>query len=159
MIKLPAAPGVKYRGTVLTNPGGPGGSGTFFVRFAGLALQTMTGSGYDVLGFDPRGVGASTPNAQCFMSDSERFMFAVQGRDRLLNASDDSVGIYRAREQVIGARCEDFIGGEDGITRYMGTASVARDMVEIAQGLGESEVNYWGFVSSQSAFPCHHLWR
>ena len=130
------------------NPGGPGGSGTLFSLLFGRALQTVVGGDYDILGFDPRGTGASTPRAECFGSDTERMTWLMQaGGGRLLNVSDDSLLMYRAREQVMGARCEEKIGGEGGIARFAGTPSVATDMVEIAKKLGQEKVNYWGFVS------------
>ena len=44
-------------------------------------------------------------------------------------------------------RCAERVGGEEGIARFMGTASVARDMLEIAQKMGQEKVQYWGFVS------------
>ena len=139
-----------HRGAVFFNPGGPGGSGTLFTVMIGRAMAAIIGEGYDVLGFDPRGVGASIPRVDCFGNKAEREIWDVQGGYQLLNVSDDTVAMYRARERLVGRRCEEWIGGEGGITRFVGTPSVARDMVEIAKKLGQEKVHYWGFVS--------HLW-
>ena len=49
----------RYRGPVLINPGGPGGSGVDFVAAAGPLLSTIIGPEFDIIGFDPR--GASNP--------------------------------------------------------------------------------------------------
>ena len=147
MVPSPLRGTPEYRGTVLVNPGGPGGSGTYLVKLGGQALQVLVGDSYDVLGFDPRGVGKSTPGADCFTSSSERAIWETQLGHRILNASDDTLGVYRAREQVVGARCKAYIGGEGGIARFMSSASVARDMLEISQKLGQDKVNYMGFVS------------
>ncbi|EWC46079.1 hypothetical protein DRE_04653 [Drechslerella stenobrocha 248] len=64
IIKLPAklGGGVKYKGIVLTNPGGPGEIGTSFVLNAGGEIANATGPGWDIIGFDPRGMGYSVPN-------------------------------------------------------------------------------------------------
>lgn len=51
---------------LLINPGGPGGSGTSFAEIAGSSLQAIVGSSRDVIGFDPRGIGATTPRIDCF---------------------------------------------------------------------------------------------
>jgi pimeloyl-ACP methyl ester carboxylesterase len=44
-----------YRGPILVNPGGPGGSGVDLVARRGALLSTVVGPEYDVVGFDPRG--------------------------------------------------------------------------------------------------------
>ena len=136
-----------HRGAVFFNPGGPGGSGTLLTISMGRALGAIVGEGYDVLGFDPRGIGASTPRVDCFEDEAEREIWSVQGGYRLVNASDDTLTMYRARERLVGRRCEERVGGDGGIARFAGTPSVARDMVEIAKKLGQEKVHYWGFVS------------
>lgn len=68
----------RYGGPVLVNPGGPGGSGVSLALGWGQALQTIIdpapradgllesrGKYYDVLGFDPRGIGFTEPAARC----------------------------------------------------------------------------------------------
>jgi pimeloyl-ACP methyl ester carboxylesterase len=58
---------------LLVNPGGPGGSGTAFVLGIGKTLQSIVSSNnsQDVVGFDPRGVGATTPNVDCWAYPSD----------------------------------------------------------------------------------------
>jgi pimeloyl-ACP methyl ester carboxylesterase len=53
-----------YRGVMLTNPGGPGASGTGLVVLADY-VRGGVGHQYDWIGFDPRGVGASSPALRC----------------------------------------------------------------------------------------------
>jgi hypothetical protein len=45
-----------YHGPILVNPGGPGGSGVDLVLKAGPLLSTILGPGFDIIGFDPRGM-------------------------------------------------------------------------------------------------------
>ncbi|PCH44433.1 alpha/beta-hydrolase [Wolfiporia cocos MD-104 SS10] len=153
---LPATDTENYRGTILINPGGPGGSGTDLVRRRGKDISRIAGGSFDVLGFDPRGTGASTPSAQCFDSQSQHKIWDLQGGDRMLNLTDGSIPFARARQAAIGRRCEEVLGGngkesengtaaEWGAGRFMSTASVATDMLEITQRLGEDKLKYWGF--------------
>ena len=139
-----------YRGTVLINPGGPGGSGTNLVERAGANISRIVGESFDVLGFDPRGTGASTPRVDCFASAAQRDIWKTQVGHQFLNASDHTMGLYRARETVVAAKCEEAIGGELGIARFMSTASVATDMIKITEKLGQEKLHYWGFVSCLS---------
>jgi len=153
---LPATDKENYRGTILINPGGPGGAGTSLVKSRGKNISHIAGGSFDVLGFDPRGTGASTPSAQCFESQSEFDIWGLQAGDKLLNLSDGSVGMARAREKVVGQMCEKAIGGngkedpngtaeEWGPGRFMSTASVATDMLKITEKLGQEKLKFWGF--------------
>ncbi|KAL6299866.1 alpha/beta-hydrolase [Sparassis latifolia] len=152
---LPATDKANYKGTILLNPGGPGGSGTSLVARAGKNLSQIVGPAYDVLGFDPRGTGASTPVAQCFASEAEYQIWNLQGGG-LLHPDGVSVPLARAREQVVGQRCAQALGGsgiedaagslkEWGGGRFMSTPSVATDMLRITEKLGQEKLQYWGF--------------
>ncbi|KAH9922875.1 uncharacterized protein BXZ73DRAFT_104100 [Epithele typhae] len=111
------------RGTILINPGGPGGSGTDLAGRAGANISQIVNS------FDP----------------SQRKIFDAQRGAWAVNRTDSTTGVAMARQEIVGARCEANIGGEDGIARYMSTASVSRDMIEISSRVGEEKLNYWGF--------------
>lgn len=136
---LPATDSANYKGILLLNPGGPGGSGTQTLGQLGAALRQVAGPGYDLIGFDPRGVGATVPNAQCFAPEEfDRFML----REVLVTrAGDGSVARARRRDEVIAAKCAAALGEK---ARFMDTGSVARDMVSIASAMGQEKVNYWG---------------
>lgn len=160
----PATDKRNYRGTIFLNPGGPGGSGTDLMRRFGENIGHIVGPSFDLLGFDPRGTGFTTPLAWCFNSDSERAIWSTQEGHQLLNASDGSVGLFYARAKLIGERCEKRIGGEWSIGRFVSTPNVARDMLEISQMLGQDKLQYWGFVSDICTCDCgggidHPLFR
>ena len=143
---IPVQDHANYRGTIFLNPGGPGGSGVGLIDRRGKNISRIVGPAYDVLSFDPRGIGYTTPLASCFDSKAQRDIWASQEGHRLMNASDGSVAIYRARAKMLGERCAHRIGGEWGIGRFAGTAYVARDMLEMTQKLGQPKLQYWGFV-------------
>ncbi|KAF3314381.1 hypothetical protein TWF173_004723 [Orbilia oligospora] len=77
IVKYPTnATGANYKGAVLTNPGGPGYLGTEFIYGPGIAnliANNVTGPGYDILGFDIRGVGYSVPYGSCNITADELF--------------------------------------------------------------------------------------
>ncbi|GJE96001.1 hypothetical protein PsYK624_121940 [Phanerochaete sordida] len=64
-----------YLGPILFNPGGPGGSGVDAVVENAPVFQAVLGSNFDVVGFDPRGVGHSTPALAFFESPAEALAF------------------------------------------------------------------------------------
>src|SRR3954447_1524769 len=76
LIRLPATG--KKLGTLFTNPGGPGNSGVAFVRDEARDVYSAgVRARFDVVGFDPRGVGASTP-VQCFASADAQQAFDAE---------------------------------------------------------------------------------
>lgn len=143
-------------GTILINPGGPGASGTTLIQRSGDKISKMVGPEFDILGFDPRGIGATTPRAQCFSSNAQYKIWDLD--EPLLNATDHSIPLARSREQVVSELCLKAIGGNEkeqlngtaeewGVGRFMDTASVATDMLHIVEKLGQERLQYWGFVS------------
>ncbi|MBJ8343144.1 alpha/beta hydrolase [Antrihabitans sp. YC2-6] len=122
-------------GSVLMNPGGPGASG---LRLAAYGYLTPLGERFDVVGFDPRGIGASTPSIQCF-NDEER------DADRQeLDLDNSPAGIEEQEEET-----RDYIdkcferSGEDFL-EHVGTYEVVRDMDIIRGALGDEKLNYVG---------------
>lgn len=128
-----------FGGTIIVNPGGPSGSGVGFVLRAGETIQRAAdgAKNYEILSFDPRGVGLTTPAADCFRDEFARGTWELE--DRAIGPLDAGPGVAlqkMARASAFGRLCE---GGsaEDNIRGYMSTSSVARDMVEIVDKLDE----------------------
>ncbi|KZW01552.1 alpha/beta-hydrolase [Exidia glandulosa HHB12029] len=151
---IPATNKANYQGTILVNPGGPANSGTLFVLEAGPALAQLFGPTFDILGFDPRGTGATTPLAMCFESPQGSDAWARR-EVVALHVDDPSIPLARARDEIFAALCASRLGGngredisgsaEDwGIGRFMDTASVATDMFHIVRKLGQSKLHYYG---------------
>lgn len=147
---------------LLINPGGPGGSGTAFVLGAGRMLQTIIGDHHDIIGFDPRGIGATTPPTNCFAAAGDpqgldganvglinRLSWLVAGHDvGLVNSSDVALSKVDVRARALARLCKkvDDFEGENSIFRYVNTANVARDMLSIVEAWDE-----W-----RSAPKCEH---
>ncbi|KAG6049844.1 hypothetical protein E4U17_006661 [Claviceps sp. LM77 group G4] len=142
-----------FGGSIFLNPGGPGGSATDMIRQLGPAIQQrIEHSGrrhYEYIGMDPRGVGFSWPPANCFPGDlfsRQTYNTETKGLGAL-NEGARTIPYGLAMEQGFGQHClkADSTGANGGpIFSYAGTASVARDMVEVAdqiEKLRQKEAN------------------
>lgn len=125
-------------GPLVVNPGGPGGSGVTgaIIAAAGLVESPITES-FDVVGFDPRGVGATTPAADCY-SDEEADAGTVP-----LGSQGTTVEFTEDDTRKIMEKCAEGSGGIDALT-HMGTRDTARDMDVLRAALGEDELTYFG---------------
>lgn len=148
MIKLPAAvlaDAASFAGSVLTNPGGPGGSGVEFLLRDGKGLRAVLDKPgrrhYEVVSFDPRGIGSSRPRANCFAHDMlGRDAAALELRGRGSLAGDGALPYVLALQRAIGRRCQD--ADESGVNGgqilgYMSTPNVARDLVQMVDKIAE----------------------
>lgn len=141
--RLRATDKKNYKGPVFFNPGGPGGSGIWALKDHGKQLQTVIGNNYDIITFDPRGIGASVPRIDCWGSGQRRHNWAMQETPVL----DSHQGVYYdawARAAAYSLACEQS-HMSNGLLKHIGTASHARDMLEILNQMGEEKLQYWGF--------------
>ncbi|GAA4977800.1 alpha/beta hydrolase [Yinghuangia aomiensis] len=123
-------------GALVVNPGGPGGSGIDFARYAASAFPKSVLQRYDIVGFDPRGVGESAP-VRC-LTDSQMDTYT-----QLDPTPDDP-----AEEQALVTGFTDFGKGCEAMSSqllgHVSTAEAARDMDQIRSALGEPKLNYVG---------------
>jgi pimeloyl-ACP methyl ester carboxylesterase len=136
VVRLPAADRGKRVGSLVVNPGGPGGSGVRYARAAAQVITAKVRNSFDIVGFDPRGVGMSEP-VDC-LDDAELDTFlAVDG-------SPDSA---RERKQLA-REARQFAAGcgrrTGELLPHLSTADVARDMDLLREALGEERLNYLG---------------
>ncbi|MFB6806285.1 alpha/beta hydrolase [Streptomyces sp. NPDC056387] len=124
------------QGPLLVNPGGPGGSGRALAGFIASALPKDVAAQYDVIGFDPRGVGKSEPALDC-------------GPGHFTPVRPDSVPLDAQTEQANLDRVKSF--AESCQTRhadvlpYIGTVSAARDLEVLRGALGAAKLSYFGY--------------
>lgn len=140
-LKKRAADG-ESRGTLFINPGGPGGSGVEQVENAeqrGFSQELM--AGYDIVGFDPRGIGSSTP-VNCGEAASP-FEWGVRpGEPQEGQAFEDWTQGYMTRISEFQEECQE--NSEPGLLDHMGTVSVARDLDVLRAVSAEKSLNYLG---------------
>lgn len=128
-------PDSEYQGVMLVNPGGPGGSG-LTLSVLGSYVPKDAGKAYDWIGFDPRGVGASEPSVSC---DRE---FAGYHRPPYVPTSSKIVRAWFAKNNAYTRDCDAKNGK---ILEHLTTRDVAKDMDLIRAGLGQRQINYYGF--------------
>ncbi|WP_410568036.1 alpha/beta hydrolase [Amycolatopsis sp. cmx-4-61] len=119
-------------GSVLMDPGGPGGSGTEQVK-NGWSLSPEITRRFDTVGFDPRGVGASG-RISCGLEE----LIADHPRVPRNQAEFDRLAAYNRK---LGESCDRLSGP---LGRFGDTKSVARDMDAIRVALGEPKLTYYG---------------
>ncbi|VDC03622.1 unnamed protein product [Peniophora sp. CBMAI 1063] len=149
LIRIPSPYGLNgsdaYRGPLLINPGGPGASGieTVLTETAQQLLE-LVGDVYDLVGFDPRGVGRSTPQAQRIPSQLQA---AIWGEETLFGALPPlsipgNVGLTLAKAEVSNA-----VYGQSGADYlpFINTPYTAEDMMQIVRAHGRDKLSYYGF--------------
>ncbi len=138
VIRLPAAsPGSKI-GSLLLNPGGPGGSGVDIARGIAPYLPLELRARFDIVGFDPRGIARSTP-LRCYDTSEEAYADLPAHVFPVTSAEEQA---QRAADAKLVAAC----GRHGGpILEHMSTADVARDMDRLRALFGDSKLNYLGF--------------
>ncbi|MGV9943405.1 alpha/beta hydrolase [Streptomyces sp. NPDC003401] len=123
------------RGSVLLNFGGPGGPGVPGLAYGGKEFMDLT-DGYDVVTFDPRGVGRSSP-VSCGGAKND----AYAALDNAPEALGDPQELL-ARLKKAAAACAEHSGP---VLPHIGTVDAARDMDVIRAALGDEKLNYLGF--------------
>lgn len=148
IIKLPAVVAETdstFGGAIITNPGGPGEPGTEFVVDFGHKLRSVADKPgkrhYEIISFDPRGVGNSDPAANCFPDNTlDRIVSTFETRANGASFQGlEAIPYGLALQDVYGKRCKEADDRlEGGIFEYMSTATVARDIVEMVDKIEEA---------------------
>ncbi|GIJ30626.1 alpha/beta hydrolase [Micromonospora qiuiae] len=132
--RLAAADPEKRHGVLLVNPGGPALSGLDMPGTMAATLPKSVLDGYDLIGFDPRGVAHSTPQSCGLEVASVPGHFPYPAADGSIDAN---VELARTEAQ----KCATTAGEN---LRYFNTANTARDLDRIREALGEPKISYWG---------------
>ncbi len=127
-------------GSILTNPGGPGGSG---VEFAAGQLRSWSAlelaERFDMIGFDPRGIGRSTPAFVCLSGPEQDALRAAPFKP----GTPQGVADQEKDARDFAETCRAKLG--DDVLAHAGTVDVVRDMDVLRAVLGDEKLNYIGY--------------
>jgi pimeloyl-ACP methyl ester carboxylesterase len=136
LIRKPVTDPSRRIGSLLLNPGGPGGSGVRFLRGFAAFLKNLN-SRFDLVSWDPRGVGASTA-VTCLDGPQLDAFLAL---DSVLDDQQEADAFFKANQEfAIGCRHRS-----GDLLPFMDSESTARDMESIRAALGDSRLTYLGF--------------
>ena len=147
--KLPASDGNAEHGSLFTNPGGPGSSGVEPMKDPAAMPEELRGA-YDIIGFDPRGVGQSTP-ITCWTNDEIKQSLTDPGNDAT-DPTDPLKGVTSKnvpaqdkidRGAANAARCAQHSEVPE-LLDHVGTRNVARDLDVLRATNGNAKLNYLG---------------
>ena len=121
-------------GPLVVNPGGPGGSGVQMIR-DGYGVSTGLNTQFDLVSWDPRGVGASTPltcgtDADTFVT-LDRRPASPEGQSRL-----------DAAASALAVDCADHAGP---LLDHVDTVTTARDLEQLRRALREDQLSFAGY--------------
>jgi pimeloyl-ACP methyl ester carboxylesterase len=134
LIRKPALDQANRIGSLFLNPGGPGGSGIDMVRGAPEPAFHAVAR-FDVVGFDPRGVGASRPAIDCGVpSDATEILFE---RPQTIDPA-----AFEAEARAYGNAC---LANNPTLLPHVSTANVARDLDLLRAAVGDERLNFLGF--------------
>ena len=138
LTRLPASDRANRIGSLFVNYGGPGGSGVDATQRFGAELFAGLTDRFDLVGFDPRGVGASTPSIDCKVNPETTGIYAqpFATPETLRRAR------FLARNRRYVRACDKRNGR---ILAHVSTADVARDLDRLRAMVGDRKLTYLGF--------------
>ncbi|RNL81491.1 alpha/beta hydrolase [Nocardioides marmorisolisilvae] len=152
VLKVPAQS--QRIGSLVVNPGGPGGSGISYAAAGSLQFGSVLSDHFDIVGFDPRGVGLSDP-LKCL---------GTQGLDRVLayDPDPDTPAEVAGMDQLMTEFGQSCLDNSGDLAKHVSTKEAAKDMDVLRAALGEAKLDYLGasygtFLGATYAeeFPTH----
>lgn len=136
LVKYPATNPKKRLGSLFVNPGGPGASGVEYGYAAEYIVSKEILAAYDLIGFDPRGVGGSSAE-RCLTNSETDQLVAANGPP----VDGLSMATLEKSSKMLATRCEEKLGSR---LKFLGSVDVVRDMELMRQVLGEEKLNFLG---------------
>ncbi|MGI8486607.1 MAG: alpha/beta hydrolase [Thermomicrobiales bacterium] len=139
--RVPATDQSARIGSLFLNPGGPGVPGILVFPQQYATLPKKLREQFDIVGFDPRGVGDSAP-VRCFTSIADLTAFNSQNMAEWMapaNATDAAAAL--AAYKNLAKRCGEL---NADILPHLSTANVATDLDWLRQAVGDKQLNYLG---------------
>jgi pimeloyl-ACP methyl ester carboxylesterase len=128
------------KGDIVVNPGGPGGEGALFGPRVYAQNSASMQAAYNVIGFDPRGIGFSTPKLTCDVnySNAPRPDYGVGGRQ------DDAEWLKKSKDYADACYKNFGAHAKVDLLDHLKTIDSVQDMDSIRQALGNKKLDYYG---------------
>jgi len=136
--RLPAQDQAHRVGAMFVNYGGPGGTAVDTTQAIGTDLFGAVNDKFDLVAFDPRGVGQSSPSIDCAVNQETEGLYSKP----FITPENLDVKALLAKDRAYVRRC---VSLNKGILPFVSTANVARDMDGIREAMGDKKLNYYGF--------------
>jgi pimeloyl-ACP methyl ester carboxylesterase len=136
--RVPATDPTQRIGSLFFNFGGPGGPAVDYLRAAGAGIFSALNARFDIVGFDPRGVGQSVPSIDCKVDQETEGLVPRPAPTPI----DLDAGALVARAQRYVDSC---LANNGEILGHLSTANVARDMDALRAAVGDERLSYLGF--------------
>ncbi|QTE31054.1 alpha/beta hydrolase [Pengzhenrongella sicca] len=126
-------------GSLLYNPGGPGVAGLLTTIAASVTMaESAITERFDLIGFDPRGVGATKPAVDCYSEDNQ-----TAGDEVFERLGTVAPALTEADTRALVERCAEGSGGMEALAN-VGSRTTAHDMDVLREALGEDKLNFLG---------------
>ena len=136
LLRAPARDRTRRIGSLVVNPGGPGGSGTGLAFYAPYFFPAEILDRFDIVGFDPRGTNASEPAIDCVDDLSSFVALDLTPDDR------EEREALIAENKALAAGCQE---RSAALLPYVDTSQVVRDIDMLREALGEEKLTYFGY--------------
>jgi pimeloyl-ACP methyl ester carboxylesterase len=136
VLRVPAERRSERVGQLVVNPGGPGGSGVDYASSGSFTFGEKLTRYFDIVGFDPRGVGKSTPLECLDTEETDEFLSA--------DPDPDTPAEVERLDELTRGMGEGCLAESGDLTRHMSTEEAARDMDILRAALGEPKLDYLG---------------
>ncbi|MGK0715820.1 alpha/beta hydrolase [Leucobacter sp. W1153] len=142
MIRQPALSG-SSQGSLFVNPGGPGASGVDYVRAViGGGIGESLQQNFDIVGWDPRGTGASSGVSCLEGPEMDEFLFGLGEGQNLERGSDEWIALAAEESAAFGDACLEATGPLLG---HIDTMSTVKDLDMLRAIVGDEKLNFLGF--------------
>jgi len=125
-----------YLGSLILNPGGPGGSGVEYATYVEYVVSSTLRENFDIVGFDPRGVGASTP-VECLTDEQTDFYVALDGSPDNQAEINDAIKMSQDFAEACAINSPE-------LYKFVDTVSAAKDIDILRALLGDEKLNWLG---------------
>ncbi len=136
VVRVLATDKANYKGPVFVNFGGPGEAGATTLVDKVVEMQQVVRPNYDIVSWDPRGVGSTLPAVSCFTTDAASDLWHTQRSQFVVFAANDSLVQLDALNSVLAMNCADYASH---LIPYIGTVNVARDLHSMMVAYGHSK--------------------